>query len=71
MVGGSIGLAILGTVAWSVVLDEAVGDARVVATGESAHYNQEFFQLRHGSSATWPSDIISLPISSRASSKGG
>jgi erythromycin esterase len=28
-------------------LDEAVGDARVVAIGESAHYNREFFQLRH------------------------
>jgi erythromycin esterase len=28
-------------------LDEAVGDARVVAIGESAHYNRECFQLRH------------------------
>ncbi|GLW11264.1 hypothetical protein Misp01_63920 [Microtetraspora sp. NBRC 13810] len=28
-------------------LDEAIGDARVVAIGESAHYNREFFQLRH------------------------
>jgi erythromycin esterase len=28
-------------------LDEAVGDARVVAIGESAHYNRESFQLRH------------------------
>ncbi|MGY0459576.1 erythromycin esterase family protein [Kitasatospora sp. cg17-2] len=28
-------------------LDEAVGRARVVAIGESAHYNREFFQLRH------------------------
>jgi erythromycin esterase len=24
-----------------------VGDARVMAIGESAHYNREFFQLRH------------------------
>ncbi|MEU2791707.1 erythromycin esterase family protein [Streptomyces sp. NPDC007100] len=28
-------------------LDEVIGDARVVAIGESAHYNREFFQLRH------------------------
>lgn len=28
-------------------LDEAIGDARVVAIGESAHYNGEFYQLRH------------------------
>ncbi|WP_405412952.1 erythromycin esterase family protein [Streptomyces decoyicus] len=28
-------------------LDQAIGDARVVAIGESAHYNGEFFQLRH------------------------
>jgi erythromycin esterase len=28
-------------------LDEAVGDARVVAIGESAHYNGEFARLRH------------------------
>jgi erythromycin esterase len=28
-------------------LDEAIGTARVVAIGESAHYNREFFQLRH------------------------
>ena len=28
-------------------LDEAIGDARVVAIGESAHYNHEFFRLRH------------------------
>ncbi|MFC6083185.1 erythromycin esterase family protein [Sphaerisporangium aureirubrum] len=28
-------------------LEEAVGDARVVAIGESAHYNREFYQLRH------------------------
>ncbi|ETK37661.1 erythromycin esterase family protein [Microbispora sp. ATCC PTA-5024] len=28
-------------------LDEAVGDARVVAIGESAHYNGEFYRLRH------------------------
>ncbi|MEU4303468.1 erythromycin esterase family protein [Kitasatospora aureofaciens] len=28
-------------------LDEAIGQARVVAIGESAHYNREFFQLRH------------------------
>ena len=24
-----------------------MGDARVMAIGESAHYNREFFQLRH------------------------
>ncbi len=28
-------------------LDQAIGDARVVAIGESAHYNREFYQLRH------------------------
>jgi erythromycin esterase len=28
-------------------LDEVIGAARVVAIGESAHYNREFFQLRH------------------------
>jgi erythromycin esterase len=28
-------------------MDEAVGAARVAAIGESAHYNREFFQLRH------------------------
>ncbi|MEU6973055.1 erythromycin esterase family protein [Kitasatospora aureofaciens] len=28
-------------------LDEAVGDARVVAIGENAHYNRESYQLRH------------------------
>jgi erythromycin esterase len=28
-------------------LDRAIGNARVVAIGESAHYNREFFQLRH------------------------
>jgi erythromycin esterase len=28
-------------------LDEAIGDARVVAIGESAHYNAESYQLRH------------------------
>jgi erythromycin esterase len=28
-------------------LDQAIGDSRVVAIGESAHYNREFFQLRH------------------------
>jgi erythromycin esterase len=28
-------------------LDQAIGDARVVAIGESAHYNREFFELRH------------------------
>ncbi|KOX18003.1 erythromycin esterase [Saccharothrix sp. NRRL B-16348] len=28
-------------------LDEAIGDARVVAIGESAHYNREAYQLRH------------------------
>ncbi|GII94041.1 erythromycin esterase family protein [Sinosporangium siamense] len=28
-------------------LDEAIGNARVVAIGESAHYNREFYQLRH------------------------
>ncbi|GAB2750359.1 erythromycin esterase family protein [Kitasatospora kifunensis] len=28
-------------------LDQAIGEARVVAIGESAHYNREFFQLRH------------------------
>jgi erythromycin esterase len=28
-------------------LDDAIGAARVVAIGESAHYNGEFYQLRH------------------------
>ncbi|AQZ60502.1 Erythromycin esterase type I [[Actinomadura] parvosata subsp. kistnae] len=28
-------------------LDDAIGDARVVALGESAHYNREFYDLRH------------------------
>ena len=28
-------------------LDKAIGDSRVVAIGESAHYNREFYQLRH------------------------
>ena len=28
-------------------LDKAIGDARVVAIGESAHYNRESYQLRH------------------------
>ncbi|GIH12984.1 erythromycin esterase family protein [Rugosimonospora africana] len=28
-------------------LDAAIGDARVVAIGESAHYNHESYQLRH------------------------
>jgi erythromycin esterase len=28
-------------------LDTAIGDARVVAIGESAHYNSESYQLRH------------------------
>ncbi|NRQ37537.1 erythromycin esterase family protein [Nonomuraea sp. NN258] len=28
-------------------LDEAIGDARVVAIGESAHYNRESYELRH------------------------
>jgi erythromycin esterase len=28
-------------------LDRVVGDARVVAIGESSHYNREFLQLRH------------------------
>ncbi len=28
-------------------LDQAIGDARVVAIGEGAHYNHESFQLRH------------------------
>lgn len=28
-------------------LDEAIGDARVVAIGENAHYNRESYQLRH------------------------
>lgn len=28
-------------------LDEAIGNARVVAIGESAHYNHESYQLRH------------------------
>ena len=34
----------LDDLAW---LDQAIGDSRVVAIGESAHYNREFFQLRH------------------------
>lgn len=34
----------LDDLAW---LDQAIGDARVVAIGESAHYNREFYQLRH------------------------
>ncbi|MEV4116117.1 erythromycin esterase family protein [Nonomuraea sp. NPDC049695] len=34
----------LDDLAW---LDEAIGDARVVAIGESAHYNGEFYRLRH------------------------
>lgn len=28
-------------------LDQAIGDSRVVAIGESAHYNRESYQLRH------------------------
>ncbi|MET8870793.1 erythromycin esterase family protein [Nocardia sp. NPDC004604] len=28
-------------------LDDAIGDARVVAIGESAHYNRESYRLRH------------------------
>lgn len=28
-------------------LDEAIGDARVVAIGESSHYNRESYELRH------------------------
>ncbi|HEX9334591.1 MAG TPA: hypothetical protein VF892_01850 [Pseudonocardiaceae bacterium] len=34
----------LDNLAW---LDKAIGDARVVAIGESAHYNREFYELRH------------------------
>lgn len=34
----------LDDLAW---LDRAIGDARVVAIGESAHYNRESYQLRH------------------------
>ncbi|UBU19024.1 erythromycin esterase family protein [Nonomuraea gerenzanensis] len=34
----------LDDLAW---LDEAIGDARVVALGESAHYNRETYELRH------------------------
>ncbi|MGW2415701.1 erythromycin esterase family protein [Streptomyces tubercidicus] len=34
----------LDDLAW---LDEAIGDAKVVAIGENAHYNRESYQLRH------------------------
>ena len=34
----------LDDLAW---LEQAIGDSRVVAIGESAHYNREFYQLRH------------------------
>ena len=34
-------------------LDRAVGDARVVAIGESAHYNREFFELPTLNVFTW------------------
>jgi erythromycin esterase len=34
----------LDDLAW---LDRTIGDARVVAIGESSHYNHEFLALRH------------------------
>jgi hypothetical protein len=48
----------LDDLAW---LDQAIGDSRVVAIGESAQYNREFFQLRHHASPS----LRLLPLARR------